>query len=93
MALADIRREVVHALAQTHEAQREAWDDLARGEDEAKVIAAGELAHLARQEALLQHRLIEVDRSMMAQRSNPFAWARQTWFGLMLNLESWIAHG
>jgi hypothetical protein len=92
MALADIRREVVLTLAQTHEAQREALGDLAHGEDSAKVTAAGELEHLSRREAMLQRRLGEVDRRM-TERSSPFAWVRQTWFGLMLYMESWIAHG
>ncbi|HUO12296.1 MAG TPA: hypothetical protein VMU37_06020 [Caulobacteraceae bacterium] len=92
MALADIRHEVVLALAQTHEAQREARDVLAHGEDDEKVIAAGELEHLVRRETMLTRRLAEVDRRM-ADRYNPLGWVRQTWFGLMLHLESWIAHG
>jgi hypothetical protein len=92
MALADIRHQVVLALAQTHEAQREARAELTYGEDDAKVAAAGELEHLARWEAMLKRRLCEVDRRM-TQRWNPFAWARQAWFGLMLHFESWIAHG
>ena len=92
MALADFRHQVVLALAQTHEAQREARSALAYGEDDAKVEAAGELEHLARWEAMLKRRLLEIDRRM-SRRPSPFAWARQAWFGLMLYFESWIAHG
>jgi len=89
MALADIRYEVVLALAQTHEAQHEAEGLLARGEDAQK---AGELDFLARQDAMLRLRLAEVDRRT-AERRTAFAWPRQTWFNLMLHMESWIAHG
>jgi hypothetical protein len=92
MALADIRYEVVLALAQTHEAQHEAEGLLARGEDAQKVVAAGELDFLARQDAMLRLRLAEVDRRT-AERRTAFAWPRQTWFNLMLHMESWIAHG
>ena len=92
MALADIRHEVVLALAQTHEAQRGARDALAHGEDDAKVIAAGELDYLGRREAVLRRRLAEVDQRR-AEQLGPLAWVRQTWFGLMLHFESWIAHG
>jgi hypothetical protein len=92
MSLVDIRHEVVLTLAQTHEAQREARDALAHGQDDAKVIAAGELDYLGRRESVLRRRLAEVDQQM-AERPNPLAWLRQTWFGLMLHFESWIAHG
>jgi hypothetical protein len=92
MALADIRQEVIHILAQTHDAQREAHDLLDNGADDEKVAAAGELDFLARQEALLKRRLAEVDRRM-AEKRGLFSWARQAWFDLMFHFESWIAHG
>ena len=74
MALADIRHEVVLALAQTHDAQHEAQALLARGEDSQKVVAAGELDFLARQDARLNRRLAEIDRRT-AERRTTFAWA------------------
>jgi hypothetical protein len=92
MALADIRHEVVLALAQTHDAQHEAQALLAHGEDAQKVVAAGELDFLARQDARLNRRLAEIDRRT-AERRTTFAWFRQEWFNLMLHMESWIAHG
>jgi hypothetical protein len=93
MALADIRHEVVLALAQTHDAQHDAQALLARGEDAEKVSAAGELDFLERQDALLRARLAEVDRRMADHRDSVFSWFRQEWFNLMLRLESWIARG
>ena len=93
MALADIRHEVVLALAHTHDAQHEAESLLAHGEDAEKVTAAGELDFLQRQDAKLKARLAEVDRRISEHRDSVFGWARQEWFNLMLHLESWIAHG
>jgi hypothetical protein len=92
MALADIRHEVVLSLAHIHEHQRDALGLLANGGDAEKVIAAGELDFLSRQEAMLRVRLADVDRHIAEHRAL-FSWARQAWFSLMLNFESWIAHG
>ena len=92
MALADIRHEVVLALAQTHDAQHDARAALDHGEDVEKVVAAGELDFLARQDARLRRRLAEIDRRL-AERKTMFSWFRQEWFNLMLQMESWIAHG
>jgi hypothetical protein len=92
MALADIRHEVVHALANTHDAQHDAQAALEHGEDAEKVIAAGELDFLARQDARLRRRLAEIDRRM-AEHRTAFSWFRQEWFNLMLQMENWIAHG
>ena len=93
MALADIRHEVILALAHTHDAQHEAEALLARGPDPEKVIAAGELDFLRRQDAKLRARLAEVDRRIADRRDSIFGWFRQEWFSLMLHVESWIAHG
>jgi len=92
MALADIRHDVVHALASTHDAQHDARAVLDHGEDAEKVVAAGELDFLGRQDARLQRRLAEIDRRAAAHRT-AFAWFRQEWFNLMLQMESWINHG
>jgi hypothetical protein len=92
MALADIRHEVVLALAQTHDAQHDAQALLARGEDAEKVVAAGELDFLSRQDARLHARLAEIDRRTAEGRTT-FSWFRQEWFNLMLQIEKWIAHG
>jgi hypothetical protein len=92
MALADVRHEVVHLLALTHEAQREARVARVTGTDEAKVMAAGELNFLGRQEAMLKARLDEIDERARKPRTL-FSGLRQVWFDLMLNLESWIVHG
>jgi hypothetical protein len=92
MALADIRHEVILALAITLEGEREMRGVRERGADDEKVAAAGELDYLARREAVLRRRLVEIDRRVF-QRRTLFSWVRQEWFGLMLNLESWIAHG
>ena len=92
MALADIRHDVVHALASLHDAQHDARVALVHGEDAEKVAAAGELDFLERQDARLMRRLAEIDRRM-AERRTAFAWFRQEWFNLMLQMESWIAHG
>jgi hypothetical protein len=92
MALADIRHEVTLALAITLEGEREMRGVRACGADDEKVAAAGELDYLARREAMLRRRLVEIDRRVF-QRRTLFAWVRQEWFGLMLSLESWIAHG
>jgi hypothetical protein len=92
MALADIRHEVVLSLAHTHEHQHDALGVLANGGDAERVIAAGELDFLSRQEAMLRGRLADVDRHI-AERRTLFSWPRQAWFSLMLNFESWIAHG
>jgi hypothetical protein len=91
MALVEVRREVMHLLAMTHEAQRDARASLARGSDEARVMAAGELSFLSRQEAMLLDRLAEIDRRVLGSHTL-FAWARQAWFDLRLNLEHWIVH-
>jgi hypothetical protein len=93
MALADIRHEVVHALANIHDAQHDALALLDHGEDAEKVTAAGELDFLQRQDARLKARLAEIDRRMAERRNSVFSWFRQEWFNLMLQLESWIAHG
>lgn len=92
MALADIRRDVIHALAGTHDAQHEARAALDHGEDADRVIAAGELDFLERQDARLMRRLAEIDRRVAEHRTT-FAWFRQEWFNLMLQMERWIAHG
>jgi hypothetical protein len=92
MALADIRREVILALAHTHDAQHDARAALDHGDDVEKVVAAGELDFLRRQDARLLRRLAEIDRRAAEHRTT-FAWARQEWFNLMLHLESWIVHG
>jgi hypothetical protein len=92
MAIADVRHEVVLALAHIHEAQREALALLDHGQDNEKVFAAGELDFLGRQEAILGRRLAEIDRRN-AEHRTLFSWARQEWFNLMFQVESWIAHG
>jgi hypothetical protein len=92
MALADIRHEVVLALAQTHDAQHDARALVDRGADEERVVAAGELDFLGRQDERLMRRLAEIDRRA-AEHRTAFAWARQEWFNLMLHMQSWIAHG
>jgi predicted GNAT superfamily acetyltransferase len=91
MALADIRHEVVHALANIHDAQHDAHAALDHGEDAEKVAAAGELDFLERRDARLRRRLVEIDRRA-AEHRTAFAWFRQEWFNLMLQLENWIAH-
>ncbi len=92
MALADIRHDIVLALAQTHEAQHEALLAYRDGTDLDRVAAAGELEFLARQERRLRLRLAEIDRRA-AEHRTLFSWFRQEWFNLMFQLESWIAHG
>ena len=92
MAIADVRHEVVLALAHLHGAQRETQWLMAHGEDDERVFAAGELDFLERQEGMLKHRLGEID-SHMADHRGFLAWARQEWFNLMYQLDSWIAHG
>jgi len=92
MAIADTRHEILQALAQTNLAQREARAILTDGEDPQKVEAAGELEWLTRQHLRLKDRLAECDRHA-AGKKTLFSWARQVWFDLMLNFESWIAHG
>jgi len=92
MAFAEIRHEVILTLARTHDFQREARSLLRRGADDEKVVAAGELDFLDRQEQRLQRRLAEIDRRM-AEHRTLFSWPRQTWFSLMFHFESWIAHG
>lgn len=92
MAIADVRHEVVLALAHIHEAQREAKALVDHGEDGERVFAAGELDFLDRQEGMLRHRLDEID----ARSTEPhtlLAWARQEWFNLMFQMDNWIAHG
>ncbi len=93
MALADIRHDVVLALAQTHDAQHDAQALLARGDDADKVIAAGELDYLGRRDTLLKQRLEEIDRRIAEHQDNFLSWFRQEWFNLRLQFESWIAHG
>jgi hypothetical protein len=92
MALADIRHEVVHSLAETNEAIREASALLISGDDFEKVVAAGELDFLGRQRAMLKMRLAQVDRRL-AEGHGFFSPLRQVWFSLMFHLESWLAHG
>jgi hypothetical protein len=92
MAIADVRHEVVLALAHIHEAQREAKSLVDHGEDGERVFAAGELDFLDRQEGMLRHRLDEIDERT-AEHHTLLAWARQEWFNLMFHLDNWIAHG
>lgn len=92
MAIADVRHEVVLALAHIHEAQREAKALVDHGEDGERVFAAGELDFLDRQEGMLRHRLGEID-AQTADEHTLLAWARQEWFNLMFQLDKWIAHG
>ncbi len=92
MAVADIRHEIVHTLALTEDAEREARAQLARGADGERVAAAGELDFLLRQRAEIKQRLAELDRRI-AQRRTLFSWFRQQWFNVRLVFEHWIAHG
>jgi hypothetical protein len=92
MAYSTIRHEVVQALAQTNDLIHDAEVLLAMGDDQEKVVAAGELEFLVRQQLMLQARLVEVDERIAAHRTL-FSWFRQEWFNLKLQLESWIAHG
>lgn len=92
MAIADVRHEVVLALAHIHEAQREAKSLVDHGEDDERVFAAGELDFLDRQEGMLRHRLGEID-AHAADPHHMLSWARQEWFNLMFQLDNWIAHG
>jgi hypothetical protein len=91
MALAEVRHEVMLFLAQTHQAQREARAQRAAGSDEERVMAAGELSFLARQEEMLLARLAEIDGRARKHRTL-FSWARQAWFDLRLSLEHWVVH-
>ncbi|MBV9994277.1 MAG: hypothetical protein JO127_03595 [Caulobacteraceae bacterium] len=91
MALESARREVVLELALTHEHIREARSALAEGAYREKVQAAGELALLRRQLAMLQSRLAEIDLGEATHRTR-FGWFRQVWFNLRLHFEDWIAH-
>ncbi|HEY3797134.1 MAG TPA: hypothetical protein VGL58_02190 [Caulobacteraceae bacterium] len=92
MSLVDVRREVAFALAQTRELLIEARYDLIHGEDFVKVTAAGEIDFLHRQERMLLDRLERIDRRLTDPPSI-VSWMRQEWFNLMLQFESWIAHG
>jgi hypothetical protein len=92
MAIADVRHEVVLALAHLHGAQRETQWLMDHGGDDDRVFAAGELDFLDRQESMLRGRLDEID-SHIAEHRTFLAWARQEWFNLMYQLDSWIAHG
>ena len=92
MALAAIRREIVLTLADTNEALREARTALACGGFAEKVAAAGDIDFLSRQQRRLQQRLLEIDKRA-AERHTLFSWHRHIWFSLMLQMESWIAHG
>jgi hypothetical protein len=92
MALADIRQEVIHTIAQTNEEMREARACLEDGSDREKVGAAGELDYLFRRRALLGERLATLDWRI-AEHRTLFAWLRQVLFSLRLHFESWIAHG
>jgi hypothetical protein len=65
---------------------------LTGGEDPQKVRAAGEFEWLVHRRLLLRRRLVELDRRI-AEHHTLFSWARQMWFDLMLQFESWIAHG
>ena len=62
------------------------------GEDDERVSAAGELDFLDRQEGMLEAAWREIDRRD-AEHRTASRWARQEWFNLMFQLESWIAHG
>jgi hypothetical protein len=92
MAIADVRHEVVLALAHIHEAQREAKSLVDHGADDERVFAAGELDFLDRQEGMLRHRLDEID-THTTDHHTVLSWARQEWFNLMFQLDNWIAHG
>jgi hypothetical protein len=92
MAIADVRHEVVLALAHIHEAQREARSLVDHGADDERVFAAGELDFLDRQEGMLRDRLGEID-GLSAEPHTMVSWVRQEWFNLMFQLDNWIAHG
>jgi hypothetical protein len=92
MAIADVRHEVVLALAHIHEAQHEAKSLVDHGGDDERVFAAGELDFLDRQEGMLRDRLADIDWRIAEHRTF-LSWARQEWFNLMFHLDSWIAHG
>jgi hypothetical protein len=92
MALAEVRREVAFTLVLTREALLEAHHELAHGDDFAKVVAAGEIDFLHRQEWRLRERLGRIDRRL-AEPPSFVSRLRQEWFNLMLHFESWIAHG
>jgi hypothetical protein len=91
VSLSDIRHGVVLSLALTNEAIRDAQRMLETGSDTEKVEAAGELDLLHRQKRMLKTRLKQVDR-LASERQTLLAWARQEWFSLMFQFESWIAH-
>jgi len=92
MAVADIRHGILLTIAQTKEAQRDAREALAHGSYFEKVAAAGELDFLRWQKSHLERRLAELDQRI-AEHHTLFTQFRQTWFNLMLQFESWIAHG
>lgn len=92
MAIVDVRHEVVLALAHIHEAQREAKSLVDHGEDDERVFAAGELDFLVRQEGTLRGRLADIDWRIAEHRTF-LSWARQEWFNLMFQFDSWIARG
>jgi hypothetical protein len=92
MGIAETRHEIQQALAQTRLDLRDVRAILTAGEDPEKVAAAGELEWLTHQRLMLEARLAECDRNAASHRTL-FSWARQTWFDLMLQFESWIAHG
>jgi hypothetical protein len=92
MAIADVRHEVVLALAHIHEAQREARSLVDHGADDERVFAAGELDFLGRQEGMLHDRLADIDWRIAEHRTF-LSWPRQEWFNLMFHLDNWIAHG
>ena len=92
MAIADTRHEILQALAQTGLDLRDARAILTAGDDPQRVAAAGEFEWLTHRRLLLEARLAECDRNAAAHRTL-FAGARQIWFDLRLNFESWIVHG
>jgi hypothetical protein len=92
MALDTIRRGVVLTLAQTNDHIRDAEWIMRNGDDLEKVLAAGELDFLHRQQVMLVNRLVEIDRRLAAHQTL-FSWVRQEWFSLKLHFEDWITHG
>ncbi|HVM99256.1 MAG TPA: hypothetical protein VMT68_03495 [Caulobacteraceae bacterium] len=92
MGIADTRHEILQALAQTKLDLRDARAILTAGDDPEKVRAAGELEWLTHQRLMLEARLAECDRNA-ARNKTFFSGSRQVWFDLMLQFESWIAHG
>jgi len=92
MSIEPLKAEVTHLLADADYKVREAERSLWLGGPEEKIVAAGELTFLKRQQESLRGRLHELEACQGDSLETIFQWFREEGMLLRQRLEDWIVH-